>query len=262
MKFIHFIIIAFISFTVFSQTDLDVLQNSPRHQEWLELDSEGRTLYSFIVYPEIAKKAEVVIVIHENQGLSDWVRRFTDDLAAKGFIAIAPDLLSSTSSTISKTSDFRDTDTAKKALYDLKPEQVTVDLHTVFRYAQSIPAGTGEVSVIGFCWGGTQSFKYATQNPDLKKAFVFYGTAPTEAKDLAKIETPIYAFYGGDDTRVNSTIAETEKQMTTLGKFYSYNIYEGGGHGFMRSGVQAKASRSNRKAQRNAWKELLANLKS
>ena len=243
--------------SVFSQTDLEVLENSPRHQEWVELENDGRTLYNFVVYPEVAEKTKVLIVIHENRGLNDWARRFTDELASQGFIAIAPDLLSNAEDGKAKTTDFESSDAARTALYNLDPNQVISDLDATYKHAKTIAAGNGEVSVIGFCWGGSQSFKYATHNHDLNKAFVFYGTAPSETEDLAKIKIPVYGFYGGNDARVNSTIAKTEKLMTTLGKFYSYNIYEGGGHGFMRSGTQPNASEGNKSARQKAWKDLL-----
>lgn len=241
----------------FSQTDLDVLEQSRRHQEWVELESNGRTLYNFVAYPEVPDKAKVFIVIHENRGLNDWARRFADELAEKGFIAIAPDLLSNTSEGISKTSDFKNSDAARTAIYNLDQDQVISDLDRVFDYAQSIAAGTGEVSVIGFCWGGSQSFKYATHNPNLEEAFVFYGTAPVAMEDLVKIEVPVYGFYGGSDARVNSTIPDTEQKMNRLGKFYTYHIYENGGHGFMRSGAQPNASPENKMAREKAWEDLL-----
>lgn len=260
MKSLIILLSLVFTLSAFSQTDLEALEQSPRHHEWVELESNGRTLHNFVVYPEVSTKTKVFIVIHENRGLNDWARRFADELAEKGFIAVAPDLLSNTSEGISKTTDFENSDAARTAIYDLDQQQVMSDLDTVFDYAKSIDAGTGEVSVIGFCWGGSQSFKYATHNPSLDEAIVFYGTAPP-AKDLAKIEMPVYGFYGGNDIRVNSTIPETEKHMNNLGKFYTYNIYEGGGHGFMRSGAQPKASPENKSARKKAWEDLLDILK-
>ena len=210
-----------------------------------------------MVYPEISEKAKVILVIHENRGLNDWARRFADELSEKGFIVVAPDLLSNTVEGISKTSDFENSDVARTALYNLKPEQVTEDLDVAFDYAKSIPAGTGEISVIGFCWGGSQSFRYATHNSNIEEALVFYGTAPKDKEDLVQIEIPVYGFYGGNDSRVNATILQTEEQMKSVGNFYSYNIYEGGGHGFMRSGEQPEASSENKQAREKAWEDLL-----
>jgi carboxymethylenebutenolidase len=246
-----------ISLTISAQSDLEVLEKSPRHHEWVELENDGRTLYNFVVYPEVSQKAKVILVIHENRGLNDWARRFADEMAAEGFIAVAPDLLSNTSENMSKTSDFENSDAARTALYELDPKQVTSDLDAAFEYAKSIPAGNGEVSVVGFCWGGSQSFRYATHNPDLEEAIVFYGTAPKDKADLAKIQVPVYAFYGGNDARVNVTIPQTEEGMNQLGNFYDYEIYLGGGHGFMRSGAQPDASLENSQAREMAWSRLL-----
>lgn len=245
------------SLSCLGQIDLEVLEQSPRHHEWVELENDGRTLYNFVVYPEVAEKAKVFIVIHENRGLNDWARRFADELAEKGYIAIAPDLLSNASEGISKTSDYENSDAARTALYGLDPAQVTSDLDAAFDYAKSIEAGSGVVSVIGFCWGGSQSFRYATHNSDLEEALVFYGTAPKDKSALDKIEIPVYGFYGGNDARVNATIPDTEKAMDQLGKNYSYSIYEGGGHGFMRSGAQPEASQENINARDKAWKDLI-----
>ncbi|NEV93422.1 dienelactone hydrolase family protein [Psychroflexus sp. YR1-1] len=260
MKSLFTILGLVFSMLAFSQTDLQVLERSPRHQEWVELQSNGRALHSFVVYPEVSENAKVFIVIHENRGLNDWARRFADELAEKGFIAIAPDLLSNASEGISKTSDFENSDAARTAIYNLDQDQVMTDLDSVFDYARSIAAGTGEVSVIGFCWGGSQSFRYATHNQDLEAAFVFYGIAPEAMEDLVKIEVPVYGFYGGKDARVNATISETEENMNSLGKNYTYSIYENGGHGFMRSGAQPDASPGNKTARAKAWEDLLSRI--
>ncbi|PKP24693.1 MAG: carboxymethylenebutenolidase [Bacteroidetes bacterium HGW-Bacteroidetes-2] len=244
-----------------AQTDLEKLANSPRHQEWVEITYNGRTVHTFVVYPEVADKAKVVMVIHENRGLNDWARVFADEIAEQGFIAIAPDLLSETSETIKKTSDFENSDAAREALYALTPEQITADLDATFAYAKTIAAGNGKVSVVGFCWGGSQCFNYATSNPNLEEAIVFYGTAPQEEDVFKKIETPVYGFYGGNDARVNATIEKTEQLMNSSGKTYDFKIYEGGGHGYMRSGSQADAEEVNSTARKNSWERLLSILK-
>src|SRR4051794_36784690 len=72
------------------------LDKSPRHYEWVDVTNGSRKVHSFIVYPEVSNKAIAVIVIHENKGLTDWVRSVADQFAAAGYIAIAPDLLSGT----------------------------------------------------------------------------------------------------------------------------------------------------------------------
>ncbi len=239
------------------QTYAEKLSASPRHHEWITIENGTKELYCFVAFPEVADKAKVVIVIHENRGLNDWARLFTDQLAAKGFIAIAPDLLSNTNDSIAKTTDFKNTDEARKAIYSLDPEKVTSNLNAVFKHAKSVEAGNGEVSVVGFCWGGSQSFKYATNNPDLEEAIVFYGTAPKEKESLLNIDIPVYGFYGGNDNRVNATIAPTEEILKTAYKIYSYEIYEGAGHAFMRRAEDENEDSPNKKAARKAWSKLI-----
>lgn len=232
------------------------LEESPRHQEWVKIPSNGRTLHSFVVYPEVSKKAPVVLVIHENRGLNDWARSFADQLAAAGYIAIAPDLLSECQEGIQTTSDFATSDDARKALSNLQPDNITKDLNAVFEYAKTIAAATKDIYVVGFCWGGSQSFRYATNNPNLKSAVVFYGTAPSDSTVYSAIKAPVYGFYGGADARVNATIDQTKKYMEANNKKYEVVIYDGAGHAFMRSGDDPNGEAPNVNARNLAWERL------
>jgi len=234
------------------------LEKSPRHHEWVQVKHGDRVVHAFVVYPEVKEKKPVVVVIHENQGLTDWVRSVADQLAAAGYIAVAPDLLSGMAPKGGKTSDFPDASSAREAIYKLDPEGVTADLNAVTDHARKLPAGNGKVAVAGFCWGGAQTFRFATNRRDLAAAFVFYGTGP---EDVSGISAPVYAFYGGDDARVNATIAKTKEEMSNAGKKYEPVTYEGAGHGFMRSGEAPDASDPNRKARQQAWQRWLDLLK-
>lgn len=239
------------------------LENSPRHHEWVTLESQGRELHNFVVYPEVDEDVPVVIVIHENRGLNDWARSFADQLAGKGYIAVAPDLLSNTQDGIERTSDFESSDAARSAIYELDSDGVTQDLQTVLEYAQSMDAGNGKVAVAGFCWGGSQTFRFATNAGDaIEAAFVFYGTAPDEQEAINQIEVPVYGFYGGDDQRVNSTIPQTEKMMEEAGNTYQYEIYDGAGHAFMRSGDDPDGAEANVSARNQSWERLVQLLES
>jgi carboxymethylenebutenolidase len=142
------------------------LEKSPRHQEWVAVKHGERTVHAFVVYPESKQKAPAVVVIHENQGLTDWARSLADQLAAAGYIAIAPDLLSGKAPGGGKTSDFPSGDAAREAIGALDPEQVTADLNAVTDYVRKLPAASGKVAVAGFCWGGRQSFRFATSRGD------------------------------------------------------------------------------------------------
>ena len=149
------------------------LNKSPRHSEWVDLKHGDRTVRTFVVYPEVKTKAPVVLVIHEIFGLTDWAKNLADELAAAGCIAIAPDLLSAPGK---DTSSYPDQGAAIKAISALPAAQVFADLDAAAEYAAKLPAGNGSLAVTGFCWGGGKAFGYANHNPNLKAAYVFYGT--------------------------------------------------------------------------------------
>ena len=247
-----------------AQSTLERLTNSPRHQEWVEIDNNGKTIHAFVVYPESSAPAPVVLVIHENRGLNDWARGLADQVAEAGYIAVAPDLLSGYSETMTRTSDFPDDDARTAAISDLSADQVQSDLQAVADYAARIPASNGALASAGFCWGGAQSFKLATVRNDLDAALVFYGTGPEDTAAYNTITAPVFGFYGGADERVNATIDESEAAMTAAGKSYDYEIYDGAGHAFMRSGEDPAGDPANVSARNAAWermKGILAGLK-
>jgi carboxymethylenebutenolidase len=233
------------------------LDKSPRHQEWIKVKSSGRELECFIVYPEVKDAAPAVLVIHEIFGLTDWARDVADRLAEAGYIAIAPDLLSGTGPSGGGTKDFADRDEAMRAVSHLAPSQVTADLNAAAAYVTALPACNHKLAVGGFCWGGTQTFRYATHNPSLKAAFVFYGSGPTNAADIAKIQCPVYGFYGGNDNRVTATVPHSAELMKKAGKTYESVTYGGAHHGFMRMGEAPDAKPDDAKAFTAAWKRWL-----
>jgi carboxymethylenebutenolidase len=239
------------------------LEQSPRHGEWVEVKNGARTVRCFIVYPEVKNPAPAVLVIHEIFGLSDWARDEADQLAAAGYVAIAPDLLSGAGPNGGGTSDFSGRDAVTEAVSHLPADQVTGDLDAVAEYVKVLPAVNGKLAVAGFCWGGGQSFRFACHRPDLKAAFVFYGPPPKDPAEIAKIKCPVYGFYAGNDARISATVPDTEKLMTAAGKTYEPVEYEGAGHGFMRAGEDPQGQEGNKKAHDQAWerwKKLLGNL--
>jgi carboxymethylenebutenolidase len=229
------------------------LEKSPRHQEWVDVKNDDRSIHCFVVYPETKDKATAVLVIHENRGLTDWVRGVADQVAEAGYIAIAPDLLSGMGPKGGHTSDFPDEDAAKEAMYKLEQPQVTSDLNAVADYVIKLPASNGKLTVAGFCWGGGQTLRFATNRPDLKAGFVFYGSFDHTKEDIARIKSPVYGFYGGNDERINATIPKTTEQMKEAGKTYELVTYEGAGHGFMRSGENPDGPAEDKDARTKAW---------
>jgi len=241
--------------------ETSALESSPRHQEWADVTHDGRTVRCFVVYPESSKPVPAVVVLHENKGLTDWVRSVADRLGAEGFVAVAPDLLSGTAPGGGGTDALGSVDAATKAIYALPPAQVTADLVAVTNYAKSLPACNGRTAVAGFCWGGSQSFRFATVRPDLGAAYVFYGTAPEDASVYAAIKSPVYGFYGGDDARVGATLPATVKNMNFAGNVFEPVTYPGAGHGFLRAGEAPDASPANRAAHDAAWERWLGLLR-
>jgi carboxymethylenebutenolidase len=236
------------------------LEKSPRHGEWVKLKNGDREVNAFLVFPEVKDKATAVVVIHEIFGLTDWVRNVADQLAEAGYIAIAPDLLSGLGDKKGGSAELGE-DGARRVIGNLPPDQITGDLNAAVGYVQTLPACNGKVVVGGFCWGGSQTFRFATNNKTVKAAFPFYGSAPKDEADLRRIECPIYGFFAGNDARVNATLPATAETLKKLGKKYEPVTYDGAGHGFMRAGEAPNASEANKKARDEAWKrwkELLA----
>jgi len=229
------------------------IAKSPRHSEWVTVKHDGRNVETLVVYPESKEKRPVVLVIHEIFGLSDWAQELADEVAAAGYIAVAPDLLSGMGPNGGRTKDFPAA-SVTEAVSKLNPDQVTADLNAAADYGKKLPASNGKLYVAGFCWGGGQTFRFATSRGDLSAAFVFYGPPP--AKDaLSRIKAPVYGFYAGNDARIDATIPDTIAAMKAAGKTYEPVTYEGAGHGFMRAGeTPDDTNPANKKAREDAWK--------
>ncbi len=240
------------------------LEKSPRHIEWVKVKQGSRDLKCSIAFPEVKDKATAVVVIHEIFGLSDWVRSVTDQLAEAGYIAIAPDLLTGAAPGGGGTAELGGGEAVRSAIYGLPADQITADLNAVVDYVAALPACNGKVAVCGFCWGGGQTFRFATNRKEIKAAFSFYGPMPDKEQDIARIHCPVYGFYGGNDARINASIPKTTELMKKEGKTYEPVTYEKAGHGFMRAGEDPNDKNPANKTARDEawkrWKELLARL--
>jgi carboxymethylenebutenolidase len=227
------------------------LDKSPRHREWVTVKHDNRAVQTFVVYPESKDKRPVVLVIHEIFGLTDWAEEVSDEVAAAGYIAVAPDLLSGMAPNGGRSSDLTQ-DKAIEAVSHLDADQITADLNAAADYGLKLPAANGKLYVAGFCWGGGQSFRFATNRGDLSAAFVFYGPPPAHDA-MTRIKAPVYGFYGGSDSRIDATIPDATAAMKSAGKTYEPVVYENAGHGFMRAGEAPDATDPNSKARSEAW---------
>jgi len=216
-----------------SATVAQRLASSPRHGEWAVIRTgPSDSVRAWVVYPQRSTKAPVVVVIHEIFGLSSWVRGIADQLAADGFIAIAPDLLTGKGTLQGDTLAY---DAARSLIQTLKRPDVQRQLAAVGKYGMSLPAALPKYGVVGYCWGGGTSFQHAVASPEgLGAAVVYYGTSPASA-ELVSVKVPVLGLYGGNDERVDATIPGADSTMKALGKFYEPHLFAGAGHGFLRA---------------------------
>lgn len=232
------------------------LNRSPRHGELATVDVAGVPVRVWVVHPERKDAAPVVIVIHEIFGLTDWIRAVADQLAADGFVAVAPDLLSGKGPNGGGTDAFADRDAVTRAVSGLPRDEVIARLDAVRSWALALPGAGKTSAAVGFCWGGATSFAYAAAQPALNAAVVYYGTPPA---DVAPVKAPVLGLYGGDDARVTTTVEPTRARMKELGKTYEAHVFDGAGHGFLRA--QGGQDGANRKAAEQAWPMTIAFLR-
>jgi carboxymethylenebutenolidase len=229
------------------------LASSTRHGEWVMIPDGADSLRAFVVYPERKTKAPVVVVIHEIYGLSPWIRGVADQLAADGFVAIAPDLL--TSKGLPNSTDSVPANLATAAIRTLDPDDVHRQILAAANYAMALPAAEKRYGVVGYCWGGGVAFEHAVRSPTVKAAVVFYGVSPA-SQSLSSVKAPVLGLYAGNDARVDQTIPAADSTMKALGKTYVTHVYEGAGHGFLRQ--QSAQDGANLAATKESWPEAIA----
>jgi carboxymethylenebutenolidase len=230
------------------------LAASPRHGEWVMIDAGGDSIRAWIVYPERSTAAPVVLVVHEIYGVTHWIRGVADQLAAEGFIAIAPDLMTAANVPTGEDGDpIRDQATA--AIRALDPNHYHLQLAAIAAWGMALPAAAPRYGIVGYCWGGTASFTHAIRSPRVGAAVVYYGSSPA-TEELHRINAPVLGLYGQDDARVNATVPGAETEMRRLGKTFEPHFFDGAGHGFLRQ--QDGRDGANMAATRAAWPMTVA----
>ena len=217
------------------------------HGEWVKYARGTDSIRAYVAYPERKTKAPAVIVIHEIFGLTDWEPTVADRLAKAGYVAIVPDLLSS-----KHGKSPADQDEGRKLIGELEPERITADLDATYGYVNALPAVEKDhIGTIGFCWGGGQSFRYATNNPNLRAVVVCYGPPPDTAA-LRRIQAPVLGIYGENDERINGSLPTVVAAMQSDGKTFTQEVYPGTGHGFLKPGREG----SDGPQPAKAWKRI------
>ncbi len=219
------------------------------HGEWVKIASpSGDSLRAYVAYPERKDKAPAVIVIHEILGLTEWEPTVADRLAGAGYGANVPDLLSPRFGVTPASPD-----SGRKLTALLEPEAVNRDLDAAYAYLNTLPAvRKDQIGTIGFCWGGARSFRYATHNPALKAAVICYGSAP-DSSLMPNIRARLLGVYGEEDARINAALPDVERRLAAAKARFSYTIYPGTGHGFLKPGRKG----SDTPAVDSAWADVL-----
>jgi carboxymethylenebutenolidase len=226
------------------------LETSPRHGEWVMIPTSGSdSIRAFIVYPERSTKAPVVLVVHEIYGLTNWIRAVADQLAADGFIAIAPDLMTAHDLPKDSTGDPVRAE-ATSTIRTLDAQKYQQQLTDIAAWGMKLPAAAQKYGIVGFCWGGAASFAHAVTSPEVDAAVVYYGNSPA-TEQLSRINAPVLGLYGGNDARVNATVPPAEAELKRLGRTYEVQMFDGAGHGFLRA--QDGQDGANLTATKRAW---------
>lgn len=205
-------------------------------------------LSGYLAKPTAAGSYPGVIVIHENRGLNDHIRDVARRLAKAGFIALAPDLVARGGGTASVGDD-----KVPGWLSQAKPEDLFKDMGTAVEFLEKQGIAAGKIGVVGFCFGGAQTIQLAVSNPKIKAAVPYYGPTPKTIKPFAETNAAIFAQYGGNDQRVNSTIAELENGMKGANKTFDKKIWDGAGHAFNND----RGAAYNEQVAVDAWKITL-----
>lgn len=205
-------------------------------------------LSGYLAKPKAAGTYPGVIVIHENRGLNDHIRDVARRLAKAGFIALAPDLVARGGGTAAVGDD-----KVPGWLSQAKPEDLFKDMSTAVEFLEKQGVAAGKLGVVGFCFGGAQTIQLAVSNPKIKAAVPYYGPTPKTIKPFVETNAAILAHYGGNDQRVNSTIADIENAMKDAKKVYEKKLWDGAGHAFNND----RGAAYNEQVAVDAWKMTL-----
>lgn len=215
----------------------------------VQFPGQGATLLGYLSRPSSNGSYPVVLVCHENRGLTDHIKDITRRLAKEGYTSLAVDLLSRQGGTFTLNSD-----DVPGVLGNIPPAQFGQEFKSGWGYLKGQAfAKAAKVGMVGFCFGGGVTWQVAVSMPELLAAVPFYGPPPA-VEDIPKIQAAVLAFYGGQDTRITSTATAIEMAMQQNNKVFQKMIYPDAGHAFFNN----TGTRYNPQAAQDAWKRTLA----
>lgn len=219
--------------------------------EWVTYPSTGDIkVSSYVAKPKAAAPFAAVIVIHENRGLTEFVVDIAQRWATEGYLGIAVDFLSR----LGGTAKFASTQEAGGGIRQLERPGVVEDLHATVAYLKTrSDVRKNMLGVTGFCWGGGNTFNFATESKEIAFAMPFYGPPPPPER-AENIVCPIRAVFAETDERINAAVPAFAEKMKELGKPFDYKFYPGTGHAFM----NFTGTRYNEEQSRIAWADVTA----
>ena len=212
---------------------------------------ETGDMHAYLAMPKDGEKLPGVVVVHENKGLNTHFEDMARRVAAEGFLALAPDALSSQGGTP------KDQDQAIALIGKLNKQETVKNYLAAVKYLKTHPRSTGKVGVIGFCWGGGIANEVAVNSADLSAAVPYYGPQPA-SEEVPKIKVPLLLHYASLDERINKGIAAFEAALKSAGVDYRLYMYEGANHAFNND---TNPERYNKEAARLAWQRTISFLK-
>ena len=215
----------------------------------VQIPTADTTIMGYLARPANESPAPVILVCHENRGLTPHIQDVTRRFAKAGYVGLAVDLLSRQGGSAALGQE-----NVPGALGNILPDQFVEDFKSGWQYLQGQPfANAGKVGMTGFCFGGGVTWRVATQMPELLAAVPFYGPHPP-LEDVPNIQAAVLAIYGELDSRINSGIPAIEQAMIENGKIYEKMIYQGADHAFHND----TGGRYHPEAARDAWERTLA----
>lgn len=216
--------------------------------ERITYPGDGAEMKAYVARPKADGKYGAVVVIHENRGLNPHIEDVTRRVALAGYLALAPDALSSQGGTPA------DPDQARDLFQKLDKAKNLNNFVKAFDYLKTRKDCNGKFGTVGFCWGGGMVNDMAVNVPDLKAAVAYYGRQP-DAADVSKIKAAVLLHYAGMDERINAGIPAYEEALKKANVKYELYSYEGAQHAFNND---TAPTRYNEAAAKLAWERTLA----
>jgi carboxymethylenebutenolidase len=214
-----------------------------------EFAGDGATLRGYLARPAKDGTFPIVLVCHENRGLTPYVEDVARRVAKAGYVGLAVDLVSRDGGTGAHTAE-----EIQALLGASPPERNVSDFLAGLAHARAQPqARRDRVGMVGFCFGGGMTWRVAAALPELRAAVPFYGM-PIEVDKVAAINAAVLAIYAGDDERINKAVPAVEEAMQKAGKTFKKVVYPGVQHAFHND----TRERYDATAAQAAWKETLA----